>query len=48
MASDHWFIMWLAWLALLLALGVSALLMRAIDDQFLYNRSEATSEIEEA
>ncbi len=48
MITDHWIVMGLAWLGLLLALGASALLMRAIDDQFLYNRSEATSEMEEA
>ncbi len=35
MTLDHWFIMGVAWLALLLALGASALWMRTIDDRFL-------------
>ena len=47
MASDHGFIMGITWLALLFALGASALWMRAIDDLFIRNRDETASKREE-
>jgi hypothetical protein len=45
MGTDHWFIMGMAWLALLLALGASALWMRAIDDLSLCNQDETDSKL---
>ena len=38
MATDHWAVMGIAWLILLLAMGVSFMLVRAIDYRSRANR----------